>query len=138
MKVKATTDGKKLIPLKTTWEAICSCFKEGQVLDISIDNEAKKRTDAMNNYIHVLIRWWNREQLKRYGNILSEEEAKTCLKLLIKWYDLKQIKGPKGIKTIRIERTTHDKSIEEINEFIKRIADWTITNWNLEPPNFEV
>jgi hypothetical protein len=81
MKVKATTDGKKLIPLKTTWEAICGQLSEGCVFDVTIEDEAKEsRTTRQNNYFHAIVAWWNKEQMKRHGNIFDLDEAKVCLK----------------------------------------------------------
>lgn len=139
MKVKATTDGKKLIPLKTTWEAICSQLSEGCVFDLTIEDEAKEsRTTRQNNYFHAIVAWWNKEQQKKYGNLLTPDEAKTCLKLIVKWCDLKEISGPKGKVKIKVEKTTHNLNKEEFNELLTRITDWTVENWGLTPPYWDI
>jgi len=58
--------------------------------------------------------------------------------MTIKWYTEREIVGAKGKKKIRIEKPTHNLNKEEFNELLTRITDWTVENWGLTPPYWEI
>lgn len=91
------------------------------------------RTDKMNNYLHVTIRWFKKE-MADLGNNWTEPQAKRWLKKLIGWGEWSEIKTSGGVERDFVEWKTRDISDKKFTLLIKLIREWCIDHLGYEPP----
>ena len=94
-----------------------------------------QRTDKQNRYIHGGIIPWFNEQMREFGNIWTNEQAKLQLKEYVGWGEYYTVSGPNGKPVRRFAPwTTHDQSKKKFSLFIDLVRSWCIDKLGCEPP----
>lgn len=92
------------------------------------------KTNKQLALIHPWIQWFADKQREIYGNDWSLSEAKEMSKKWCNFYELRPVRGPKGLKMVRYYKSMADYTKDEAIEFIERFKVLLFSTFNELPP----